>query len=166
MVALLPRLWRFALSQARQRVVAEDLVQQTCQRALERRQQFMPGTRLDYWMFAILVSIWRNHIRAEKVRRGLGAVGAEELWDDGRIGQADEAILRSQLMSAVAALPDWQREAVFLVYVEHLSYQEAADLLELPLGTVMSRLASAKLALAAKLNPAVPHLPQDRSYHE
>jgi RNA polymerase sigma-70 factor, ECF subfamily len=166
MVALLPRLWRFAMSQSRQRIVAEDLVQQTCQRALERRSQFVPGTRLDHWMFAILASVWKNHLRAEKVRRGLGTLDAADLWDDGQIGQADDAILKSQLMTAVTALPEWQRGPVFLVYVEQLSYQEAAEVLDIPLGTVMSRLAAAKAALAAKLNPGAPRLPQDRSYHD
>jgi RNA polymerase sigma-70 factor, ECF subfamily len=166
MVALLPRLWRFAMSQSRQKILAEDLVQQTCERALERRPQFTPGTRLDHWMFAILASVWKNHLRAEKVRRGLGTVDATDLWDESQIGQADEAILKSQLMAAVTALPEWQRNPVFLVYIEQLSYQDAADVLDIPLGTVMSRLAAAKMALAALLNPAAPRLPQDRSYHD
>jgi RNA polymerase sigma-70 factor, ECF subfamily len=166
MVALLPRLWRFAMSQSRQKILAEDLVQQTCQRALERRMQFVPGTRLDHWMFAILASVWKNHLRAEKVRRGLGTVDASDLWDEGQIGKADDIILKSQLMTAVTALPEWQRNLVFLVYVEQLSYQDAADVLDIPLGTVMSRLAAAKTALAAKLNPTAPRLPQDRSYHD
>ena len=166
MVALLPRLWRFAMSQSRQRILAEDLVQQTCQRALERRPQFVPGTRLDHWMFAILVSVWKNYLRAEKVRRGLGTVDASDLWDESQIGKADDIILKSQLITAVTSLPDWQRAPVFLVYVEHLSYQDAANVLDIPLGTVMSRLAAAKIALAAKLNPAAPRLPQDRSYHD
>jgi RNA polymerase sigma-70 factor, ECF subfamily len=166
MVALLPRLWRFALSQSRQRVLADDLVQQTCQRALERRPQFIAGTRLDHWMFAILVSIWRNHIRSEKVRRGFGTVEATQLSDDGQIGEADNAILKSQVMTAVTRLVDWQRELVVLVYVEQMSYQDAANVLDIPLGTVMSRLAAAKTALASLLNPAAMHLPQDRSYHD
>lgn len=166
MVALLPRLWRFAMAQSRQKSLAEDLVQQTCQRALERRHQFMPGTRLDHWMFAILVSMWKNYLRAEKVRRGLGTVDAADLWDDGQVGKADDAILRSQLMNAVTSLPEWQRNPVFLVYVEHLSYQDAAGVLDVPLGTLMSRLAAAKTALAAILNPSAPPLPQDRSYHD
>jgi RNA polymerase sigma-70 factor, ECF subfamily len=166
MVALLPRLWRFAMSQSRQRTLAEDLVQQTCQRALERRTHFMDGTRLDHWMFAILASVWKNQLRADKVHRGLGTVDAADLWDDGQIGKADEAILKSQLVNAVTTLPDWQRAPVFLVYVEQMSYQDAADVLDIPLGTVMSRLAAAKIALAALLNPAAPRLPQDSSYHE
>jgi RNA polymerase sigma-70 factor, ECF subfamily len=69
-------------------------------------------------------------------------------------------------MTAVTSLPDWQRSPVFLVYVEQLSYQDAANVLDIPLGTVMSRLAAAKTALAAMLNPAAPRLPQDRSYHD
>ncbi len=117
-------------------------------------------------MFAILVSMWKNYLRAEKVRRGLGTVDAADLWDDGQVGKADDAILRSQLMNAVTSLPEWQRNPVFLVYVEHLSYQDAAGVLDVPLGTLMSRLAAAKTALAAILNPSAPPLPQDRSYHD
>eukprot|EP01036_Dinobryon_divergens_P001691 gene1691-2220_t len=104
-------------------------------------------------MFAILSSLWKNHLRAEKIRRGLGSVDAEGLWDDGQIAQAEEAILLSQLQQAVLELPGWQREPVVLVYVEQMSYKEAATILDLPLGTVMSRLAAAKTALAARLNP-------------
>jgi RNA polymerase sigma-70 factor, ECF subfamily len=165
MVALLPRLWRFALSLSRQKVLAEDLVQQTCERALERRGQFAAGTRLDHWMFAILSNLWKNHLRSEKIRRGLGSIDAEDLWDDGQIARAEEAILLSQLQQAVLELPSWQREPVVLVYVEQVSYKEAADILDLPLGTVMSRLAAAKTALAARLNPADARLPKSRSYH-
>jgi RNA polymerase sigma-70 factor, ECF subfamily len=165
MVALLPRLWRFALSLSRQKVLAEDLVQQACERALERRGQFTPGTRLDHWMFAILSNLWKNHLRAEKIRRGLGSINAEDLWDDGQIARAEEAILMSQLQQAVLELPSWQREPVVLVYVEQVSYKEAAAILDLPLGTVMSRLAAAKTALAARLNPLDAHLPESRAYH-
>ena len=165
-MALLPRLWRFALAQCRQKNLAEDLVQQTCQRALERRVQFEPGTRLDHWMFAILASLWKNHLRSEKIRRGLGSVDANDLWDDGQITKADEAIMHSQLLRAVLELPQWQRELVTLVYVEQMSYKEAAFVLDIPLGTVMSRLASAKTTLAARLHGADHQQSAGRFYHE
>ncbi len=62
--ALLPRLWRLGMSLAGNRDVADDLVQSACRRAIERADQFTPGTRLDSWVFAILISIWRNECRA------------------------------------------------------------------------------------------------------
>jgi RNA polymerase sigma-70 factor, ECF subfamily len=149
---LLPRLWRFALALCRDAVAAEDLVQETCRRALERQAQFHLGSRLDHWAFAIMVSIRRNDLRRDRVRRGNGL-------EDAIFLQADEGagilanILKSQLFAQVAALPEVQREAVMLVYAEGLSYGEAAQILDIPLGTVMSRLAAAKDALAARMNP-------------
>src|SRR5580658_9006043 len=74
----LARLWRYALVTSRARDTAEDLVQATCLRAIERADQFVPGTRLDRWLFAILRSIWLNDIRARRIREGGGFVDAEE----------------------------------------------------------------------------------------
>ncbi|MGL4636388.1 MAG: RNA polymerase sigma factor [Beijerinckiaceae bacterium] len=152
MVLLLPRLWRFAVTQTRQKTLAEDLVQQTCQRALERRAQFQPGTRQDHWMFSIMSSLWKNHLRAEKLRLGIGRVEAADLWDEEQLSGIDDGLMHSRLLSAILELPVWQREVVTLVYIEELSYRQASDALSIPLGTVMSRLAAAKVALAGKLN--------------
>jgi RNA polymerase sigma-70 factor, ECF subfamily len=165
MVALMPRLWRFAVSLSRQKALAEDLVQQTCERALERREQFSLGTRLDHWMFAIMSSLWKNHLRSERVRMGNGFVSAEDVIEDSQYAQIENSLLRSQLHRAVLELPLWQREAVLLVYVEDLSYKDAAQTLNLPLGTIMSRLAAAKLILASKLNPNGIKAQDRRSYH-
>src|ERR1700684_1197829 len=74
----LARLWRYALVTSRARDAAEDLVQATCLRAIERADQFVPGTRLDRWLFAILRSIWLNELRSRRVRAGGGFVGATE----------------------------------------------------------------------------------------
>ncbi|MCX5480045.1 sigma-70 family RNA polymerase sigma factor [Kaistia geumhonensis] len=141
-------LWRFALILSRRRDTAEDLVQATCVRALERADQYQPGTRLDRWLFAILHSIWLNEIRARRVRAGAGTVDAElALVFDG--GEATETnILAAQVLSAIGALSDGQREAVLLVYAEGYAYREAAALLGVPVGTIMSRLAAARERLA------------------
>jgi RNA polymerase sigma-70 factor (ECF subfamily) len=99
-------------------------------------------------VFSILRSTWLNELRSRRVRRGGGVVDAREaLAFDG--GQAMETnILAAQVLREVGELPEAQREAVLLVYVEGLSYREAADLLAAPIGTVMSRLAAARLTLA------------------
>jgi RNA polymerase sigma-70 factor (ECF subfamily) len=144
----LPRLWRYGLVLSRQRHVADDLVQATCVRALERAGQFVPGTRLDRWLLAILHSIWLNEVRSQRVRQGQGFVDAQsELSFDGE-SLAQDHVLTAQVMKWVDALPDAQRETVFLAYVEGLSYREIADILHIPVGTVMSRLAAARLKLA------------------
>ena len=150
---LLPRLWRFALALCKDGVVAEDLVQETCRRALERQAQFQIGSRLDHWTFAILVSVRRNLLRHDRVRMGNGIEDPSNLSsDDGRDALAN--VLKLQLFTHVAALSEAQREAVMLVYAEGMSYAETAKILDIPLGTVMSRLAAAKEVLAARMNPA------------
>ncbi|ARB26844.1 RNA polymerase sigma factor [Pseudomonas tolaasii] len=149
---LLPRLWRYGLVLSRQKHVAEDLVQATCVRALERAGQFASGTRLDRWLLAIMHSIWLNELRSQRVRQGQGFVDAEqELAFDGE-SLAQDQVLAAQVIKRVNGLPEAQRETVFLAYVEGLSYKEIADVLHIPVGTVMSRLAAARLKLA-QTNP-------------
>jgi RNA polymerase sigma-70 factor (ECF subfamily) len=145
--AHLARLWRYGLVLSGRGDVAEDLVQATCVRALERAAQFTPGTRLDRWLFAILHSIWLNEVRARRIREGGGLVDAEAaLSFDGR--EAIETnILAAQVLAEVQRLPEAQRSTVFLVYVEGLTYREAAEVLGVPIGTVMSRLAAARASL-------------------
>ncbi len=146
--ALLPRLWRFALVLSGSRQVAEDLVQATCVRALERAHQFQPGTHLDRWTFSIMASIWRNQRRSEAVRQGAGHVNAEEVLTFDLQPGIEASILTRQVLTAIGTLPEAQRTALLLVYGEGWSYKEAANALNIPLGTLMSRLAAGKQALA------------------
>jgi RNA polymerase sigma-70 factor (ECF subfamily) len=144
----LARLWRYAVVLSSSRDTADDLVQATCLRALERADQFAPGTRIDRWLFAILRSIWLNEIRARRIREGSGFVDAEEaLTVDGR-HQMEVNIQTAQVLSAVGRLPDVQRETALLVYGEGYTYAATAAVLGVPIGTVMSRLASVRAALA------------------
>jgi RNA polymerase sigma-70 factor, ECF subfamily len=126
---------------------AEDLVQATCLRAIERADQYMPGTRLDRWLFAILRSIWLNQVRGERVREGEGIVDAEATLSFDGAKAMETNILTSQVLKRLAALPTAQRETALLVYAEGYSYAEAAAMLEIPIGTVMSRLATVRAAL-------------------
>jgi RNA polymerase sigma-70 factor (ECF subfamily) len=143
----LPRLWRYGLVLSGNRDVAEDLVQATCLRALERSHQFAPGTRLDRWLFSILRSIWLNEVRARRIRQGHGFVDAETALTVDLREEVETNILAAQVLREVQALPEAQREAVFVVYVEGLKYREAAELLDVPIGTIMSRLAAARATL-------------------
>jgi RNA polymerase sigma-70 factor (ECF subfamily) len=144
----LRRLWRYGLVLSGNRDVAEDLVQATCVRALERAHQFMPGTRLDRWLFTILHSIWLNEVRSRRVRQGQGLVDAEAVLVFDGMKEIETNILAGQVLREVQSLPEAQREAVFLVYVEGLTYREAAETLAVPIGTIMSRLAAARGRLA------------------
>ncbi len=143
----LARLWRYGLVLSGSRDFADDLVQATCVRALERAHQFLPGTRLDRWLFSILHSIWLNELRARRIRLGGGFVDPEGLTAPGEPERLETNILLGEVLKQVQGLPEAQREAVLLVYVEGLTYREAADVLDVPIGTVMSRLAAARLAL-------------------
>ena len=144
----LARLWRYGLVLSHQRDVADDLVQATCVRALERADQFIAGTRLDRWLFSILHSIWLNEIRARRVRQGQGFVDADETLSFDGARDTETHVMANQVLKQVNALPDAQRSAVFLAYVEGLSYREVAAILDVPIGTVMSRLAAARAKLS------------------
>ena len=123
-------------------------MQATCVRAIERADQYVPGTRLDRWLFVILRSIWLNEIRSRRIREGGGFVDAEEmLWTDG-VREIESNILAAQVLKEIGRLPEAQRETILLVYGEGYSYAEAASALSIPIGTVMSRLATARSALA------------------
>jgi RNA polymerase sigma-70 factor (ECF subfamily) len=146
--AELKSLWRFGLVLSGNRDTAEDLVQSTCVRAIERSHQFQPGTRLNRWLFSILHSIWINEVRARRVRQGGGLVDAETALVFDGAAAVETNIVAGQVLRSVQGLPDAQRETVFLVYVEGLTYREAAEFLRIPIGTVMSRLAAARTRLA------------------
>lgn len=155
--ALLPRLWRFALRLAGDRHDAEDLVQRACIRALERRHQLQPGTATLSWMFSIVHSVWLNEVRARQIRNNAGLQWTEELATtlvDSSAVDPETNALHQQVMAAVARLPDAQRAVMLLVAVEGLSYREAAEALDVPVGTVMSRLARARLTIGQAFGSA------------
>jgi RNA polymerase sigma-70 factor (ECF subfamily) len=112
----LARLWRYALVLSRARDVADDLVQATCLRAIERADQFVPGTRVDRWLFAILRSIWLNEIRSRGIREGGRFVEPEEVLTTDGARETEMNITASVVLRAVEQLPEAQRETVLLVY--------------------------------------------------
>lgn len=150
MLAFLPRLRRFAYGLTGSADEGDDLVQATCERAIRHIDKWQPGTRLDSWMYRIARNQHLNNIRARNVRGEHLAPADPEVH-----GSIDGVrVMESQLTFAavrgfVARLPEEQRTVLMLITVEGLSYREVADLLELPLGTVTSRLARARLALKA-----------------
>jgi len=147
---LLPRLWRFALRLAGDRHEAEDLVQRACVRALERQHQLKPGTSTLSWLFSIVHSVWLNEVRARKIRSRGSIQWSTELAEtvaDPAASDPETFVLQQQIVSEVERLPDAQRAVMLLVAVEGMSYREAARVLEVPIGTVMSRLARARLTI-------------------
>ncbi len=150
---LMPRLWRFALRLTQHQADAEDLVQRSYLRALERRHQWQPGTSLVSWVFAIMHSIWMNELRSAQRRRE-GSLAADQEFDDviepSTSADPEYKLMCKQVVQAVNALPEAQRIVMTLVAVEGLSYREAADVLDVPIGTVMSRLARARLSIGQR----------------
>jgi RNA polymerase sigma-70 factor (ECF subfamily) len=144
----LARLWRYALVLSRARDAADDLVQATCLRAIERADQFVPGTRVDRWLFTILRSIWLNEIRSQRIREGGGFVDAADALTTDGANEIETNITANAVLRAIELLPEAQRETVLLVYGEGYSYAEAAAALGVPIGTIMSRLAAGRAALA------------------
>jgi RNA polymerase sigma-70 factor (ECF subfamily) len=144
----LARLWRYALVLSRARDVADDLVQATCLRAIERADQFVPGTRVDRWLFAILRSIWLNEIRSQRIREGGGFVDAADALTTDDEREIEMNITAAAVLRAIDRLPEAQRETILLVYGEGYSYAEAAAALGVPIGTIMSRLSAGRAALA------------------
>lgn len=142
-------MWRFALVLSRNGDLAQELVQATALRALEKQALYSPGTRLDRWLMSMIINVWRNDLRARRVRIGAGVVDAENVLVLDGAAQIETNIFASQVLNAVAQLPEAQRETVLLVYLEGWSYREAADALGIPVGTVMSRLAAAREKLAS-----------------
>jgi RNA polymerase sigma-70 factor (ECF subfamily) len=128
---------------------ADDLVQVVLERALARAVQWHPDAALDKWVFAIARNAWRDELRARGRSQRL-FVPEEDgaLVADGSDAQPAHQL---ELATALATLPPDQREVVALVLVEGMSYGEAAALLQVPVGTVTSRLARARASLQAHL---------------
>jgi RNA polymerase sigma-70 factor (ECF subfamily) len=149
-VGLLPRLRRFARSLSRNQHDADDLVQSAVERAWKNSDQLRPGANLASWMFGIMRNAWVDNLRARGRR---GEVALPE--DSGSHPAAPAADMDPALWSvseAMSKLPEDQRLAVALVLVEGMSYKEAAAVLEIPIGTLTSRLARGRAALAAALS--------------
>jgi RNA polymerase sigma-70 factor (ECF subfamily) len=156
-VQLLPRLRAFARSLAPSWDQADDLVQLTVEKGLRNLSGFTPGTRLDSWLFRIMRNTWIDQVRAARPSVSIDdeAATGPIMGEDGRT--VTEARLElARVRSAIDALPEAQRTVLMLVCVEGLRYHEVAELLEIPQGTVMSRLARARMALAERLGMAQP----------
>jgi RNA polymerase sigma-70 factor, ECF subfamily len=148
MVKFLPRLRRFAHALTHNQDQSEDLVQETCARALARLDQWRPDTRLDSWMYRIAQNLWIDQMRAEKVKGEIIDIAAIDdiLGPDGRV-VTESRLSLLELRKRIEKLPSDQRALLRLVCMDGLSYKEAAQALDSPAGTVMSRLARARRAL-------------------
>lgn len=155
LTALLPRLRRFAHALSHDAADADDLTQAAVERALVARGSFVPGTRMDSWMYRIMRNAWIDTARMR--RRAAQTFVAEDAGT--QVGEAGDRAIEARVEldlvgRAMATLPDEQREAVALVLIEGLAYKEAAAVLDIPMGTLTSRLVRGRAALMTKLGEA------------
>ncbi len=152
-LAEIPRLRRYAYVLLRDQVSADDLVQDSLERALSRQNLFQPGTNLRAWLFTIMHNLHVNAVI--RARRAPPAGTTDDVAESHRSAvapsQGDHLMLRD-LERALGTLSEEQRCVVLLVGVEGLTYTETADVLEVPVGTVMSRLARGRNRLRSVMN--------------
>jgi RNA polymerase sigma-70 factor (ECF subfamily) len=148
-IELLPRLRRFARNLTRNPHDADDVVQIAIERALTRLDQWQRDARLDSWLFRIVRNAWIDEIRSRARRDTLFAPA--EAGETVGVAAMDREVDRLSVEAAMARLPEEQRSAVSLVLVEGLPYKEAALALDVPIGTLTSRLARGREALQAML---------------
>jgi RNA polymerase sigma-70 factor (ECF subfamily) len=148
-VALLPRLRRFARSLAGTADAADDLVQGACEKALAGIDGYRPDTRLDSWMYRILHNLWIDQHRRARPTVSTDAI-ADLAGDDGR-RTTESRLELARVRDLIQALPGDQKDVLVLVCLENFTYRETAGILDVPVGTVMSRLSRARAALAAGL---------------
>ncbi len=151
LVALLPRLRRFAISLTRNLADADDLVQEACIKAMQGAASWDPGQGLDRWVFRIMRNHWISETRKVSVRVGEGQVDAAESDELRHETTGEHHLAMREIMGRLAALPSGFSEVLLLVAVEGYSYAEAAELLSIPQGTVMSRIHRARQLLAEEL---------------
>lgn len=158
---LLDPLYGTALRLTRNADTAQDLVQDTFLKALRARRRFAAGTNLKAWLYTILHNTWRNRQRDRARSRveadsALAERAAEAAGAGDRAPETPESLLLRQtldrdLQAALDALPESFREVVWLRDVDELTYREIADVLEIPIGTVMSRLSRGRAQLYERL---------------
>jgi len=147
LVELIPRLRRYARALAGDRATADDLVQDTLERAWAKLHLYRRGTDLRAWLFTVMHNVHVNRVRAARATDTL----EEEMPELAQRAPQGDALLLRDLERSIARLPDEQRAVLLLVVLEDLSYEEIARALGIPIGTVMSRLSRAREKLRAMM---------------
>lgn len=143
-----PGLYRVAYSWCRDAALADDLVQEATTKALERGDQLRDPARLKGWLYAILSRCWHDHLRGQHPHEDIDELADHHLHNDSSpVDDAERRETVARVRAAVARLPVGQRQVVTLVDLEEFSYAEVGEILEIPIGTVMSRLCRARRAL-------------------
>ena len=153
-----PVLYRIAYSWCHDPALSDDLVQETLSKAWVRRAQLREQAALKAWMVAIMNHCWLDHLRCQR-----DFDDVDDLQDtlESTVASPEACCHREQVVAcvraAVARLPRGQRQVLTLVDLEEFSYTEVAGILDIPVGTVMSRLSRARASLKTTLDAAVAH---------
>ncbi|QDA36852.1 RNA polymerase sigma factor [Paracoccus liaowanqingii] len=152
LVRLLPKLRRYALSLSRRSDQADDLVQITIERAITHHSSHDPTQRLEPWLFRILRNAFIDMTRRQRSQGiTIDVVDNPDILSVDSAAGIEARLMLTATQAAIARLPVEQADILSLVCIEGLSYAEAAEVLGVPRGTVMSRLCRARLALAEAL---------------
>jgi RNA polymerase sigma-70 factor, ECF subfamily len=151
LVTLLPRLRRFSLAVAGSVQDGEDLLHSALERALRHESSWQRGTRLDSWMFRIIRNLWIDERRAKRNQDISLEVAGDVVLEDSR-DSAEHLLDLTKTRRAMLALPEEQRSVLCLIVLEGMTYQEAAAALDVPIGTVMSRLSRARAAMVSRMS--------------
>jgi RNA polymerase sigma-70 factor, ECF subfamily len=155
LVLLYPKLKRFAVSLTGSMDRADDLVQHTCEWVLRNPPQALPGTRLDCWLYGLMRLAWIDQQREDLRTSALLDDAGDRPSAEGS-SQAENWLMLDEVYQKIIRLPEEHRTVLILVSIDGLSYRETAEILEVPVGTVMSRVAHARLALAKQLKEPRP----------
>ncbi len=150
---LLPRLRRFGIVLAGSAEQGDDIVQAAIEKVLTKADQWQPGTSLESWTFKTMQNLWRDELRrrtTDKRKQALNSAGTDTTIDGPKV--AETMLMLSKTRACFARLPDDQRLALALVVLDGRSYLEAAGQLEIPIGTLMSRLSRGRDALRRMLD--------------
>jgi RNA polymerase sigma-70 factor (ECF subfamily) len=153
LIELLPRLRRFAYGLSGNADKGEELLQTACERALAKSDQWQPDSRLDHWMFRIIRNVRIDELRSQSIqKRGMEKITPiyEEAYDDRYM--LDSQIAADEVHQAMNRLSEDHRTILLLVGVEGYAYKEVSEILEIPMGTVTSRLIRARKALLKELS--------------
>lgn len=155
--ACIPALRRYARALSHDRDIADDLVQDCLERAVRKRSLFRPVGPVRPWLFRILLNLYRNDRRRIQ-RQGPHVPMQDETDRPAAAGNQVSRLELAEVARALQRLPDEQREALMLVALEGMSYEEASSILDIPIGTVMSRISRARQALRSATDAAPPRL--------
>ena len=158
----IPNLRRYARALLGEPTTADDLVQETLLRALSRQHLWKPGTNMRAWMFTILHNLHVNNQRRRYVR-GEFQDAADEQPEPGSPSTQEYTLEVRDLARALQVLPEAQRQVVLLVGLEGMDYKQVASVLDVPVGTVMSRLHRGREALRRLLSDETSVRPTDRT---